>query len=65
MSTVTCAVPGLRAHLHEGDQHRRHEAASVRIVAAIATMRRYNRYRVPYFQDLLAQARKTTRIPRG
>ena len=35
-----------------------HEAASVRIVAAIATMRRYNRYRVPYFQDLLAQARK-------
>ena len=35
-----------------------HEAASVRIVAAIATMRRYHRYRVPYFQDLLAQARK-------
>ena len=35
-----------------------HEAASVRIVAAIATMRRYNRYRVPYFQDLLAQVRK-------
>jgi hypothetical protein len=37
-----------------------HEAASVRIVTAIATMRRYNRYRVPYFQDLLAQARKQT-----
>ncbi len=35
-----------------------HEAASVRIGTAIATMRRYNRYRVPYFQDLLAQARK-------
>jgi hypothetical protein len=40
-----------------------HEAASVRIVAAIATMRRYNRYRVPYFQDLLAQARKQTVSP--
>jgi hypothetical protein len=40
-----------------------HEAASVRIVTAIATMRRYNRYRVPYFQDLLAQARKQTLSP--
>jgi hypothetical protein len=40
-----------------------HEAASVRIAAAIATMRRYNRYRVPYFQDLLAQARKQTSTP--
>jgi Mu transposase, C-terminal domain len=35
-----------------------HELASERIGAAIATMRRYNRYRVPYFQALLAQARK-------
>jgi hypothetical protein len=35
-----------------------HELASERIVAAIATMRRYNRYRGPYFQELLAQARK-------
>ena len=26
--------------------------------AAIATMRRYNRYRVPYFHDLLVQAGK-------
>ena len=40
-----------------------HEAASVRIAAAIATMRRYNRYRVPYFQDLLTQARKQTVSP--
>jgi hypothetical protein len=40
-----------------------HEAASVHIAAAIATMRRYNRYRVPYFQDLLAQARKQTISP--
>ena len=35
-----------------------HEIASERIAAAIATMRRYNKYRVPYFQALLAQARK-------
>ena len=35
-----------------------HELASVRIAAAIAAMRRYNRIRVPYFKDLLAQARK-------
>jgi hypothetical protein len=35
-----------------------HEAASGRIAAAIVTMRRYNRYRVSYFHDLLAQARK-------
>ena len=40
-----------------------HEAASVRIAAAIATMRRYNRYRVPYFHDLLAQARKQAPSP--
>ncbi len=26
-------------------------------------MRRYNRYRVPYFQDLLAQARKQPASP--
>jgi hypothetical protein len=38
-----------------------HEAASVRIAAAIATMRRYNRYRVSYFHDLLVQASK--RLP--
>jgi len=35
-----------------------HELASVRIAAAIASMRRYNRLRVPYFQALLAQARR-------
>lgn len=35
-----------------------HEVASQRIVAAIATMRRYDKFRVPYFQALLAQARK-------
>ena len=39
-----------------------HELASVRITAAIATMRRYNRYRVPYFQSLLAQARKQATV---
>ncbi len=40
-----------------------HEAASVRIAAAIATMRRYNRYRVPYLHDLLVQARKQPPSP--
>jgi transposase len=35
-----------------------HEVASARIAEAIATMRRYNRYRAPYLQDLLTQARK-------
>jgi len=38
-----------------------HEIASRRITAAIATMRRYNKFRVPYFQALLAQARKQLR----
>jgi transposase len=37
-----------------------HEVASLRIAAAIATMRRYEKFRVPYFQALLAQARKQT-----
>jgi hypothetical protein len=40
-----------------------HELASERIAAAIATMRRYNRYREPYFQALLAQARKQVAGP--
>jgi hypothetical protein len=40
-----------------------HELASEHIGAAIATMRRYNRYRVPYFQALLAQARKQVAGP--
>ena len=35
-----------------------HEVASQRIAVAIATMRRYDKFRVPYFQALLAQARK-------
>jgi hypothetical protein len=35
-----------------------HELASARIAAAIATMRRYDKFRVPYFQALLAQAHK-------
>jgi len=35
-----------------------HEVARVRIASAIATMRLYNKYRVQYFQALLAQARK-------
>jgi len=38
-----------------------HELASLRIAAAIVTMRRYNKFRVPYFQALLAQARKQLR----
>jgi transposase len=40
-----------------------HAVASERIATVIATMRRYNRYRVPYFQALLAQARKQTCQP--
>jgi hypothetical protein len=40
-----------------------HETASVRITAAIATMRRYQRYRVPYFHDLLVQAGKRPLSP--
>jgi hypothetical protein len=40
-----------------------HELASQRIAAAIATMRRYNKFRVPYFQALLAQARKQPQKP--
>ena len=40
-----------------------HELASVRIAAAIAAMRRYHRIRVPYFKDLLAQARKQSMNP--
>ena len=42
-----------------------HEIANLRIAAAIATMRRYDRFRVPYFQALLAQARKQTRSEDG
>ena len=40
-----------------------HEVAKARIGAAIATMRRYDKYRVPYFQALLAQARKQSVMP--
>jgi hypothetical protein len=40
-----------------------HEIASQRIATAIATMRRYNKIRVPYFQALLAQARKAAIVP--
>jgi hypothetical protein len=40
-----------------------HELASQRILAAIATMRRFDKIRVPYFQALLAQARKTAVVP--
>jgi transposase len=42
-----------------------HEVANLRIAAAIATMRRYDKFRVPYFQALLAQARKQTRVEDG
>src|SRR6185437_4148384 len=42
-----------------------HEVANLRIAAAIATMRRYDKFRVPYFQSLLVQARKQTRTEDG
>ena len=44
-----------------------HELATVRIACAIAIaiMRRYNKIRVPYFQDLLAQARKAAVLPQA
>jgi hypothetical protein len=42
-----------------------HELASERIAAAIASMRRYNKFRVPYFQALLDQARKQALLPPG
>ena len=35
----------------------------VRIASAIATMRRYNKIRAPYFQALLTQARKQALHP--
>jgi len=35
-----------------------HEVAGHRIAAAISTMRRYDKFRLPYFQALLAQSRK-------
>src|SRR5271170_5032757 len=37
-----------------------HALANEHIASAIATMRRYNRIRTPYFQDLLKQARRTS-----
>lgn len=40
-----------------------HEIASARIVTAIATMRRFDKIRVPYFQALLAQAKKAALVP--
>jgi hypothetical protein len=39
------------------------ERASVNILAAIATMRQYNKIRVPYFQALLTQERKAALRP--
>jgi hypothetical protein len=39
------------------------ELASERIATAIATMRRYNKYRLPYFKALLDQARKQAARP--
>jgi hypothetical protein len=41
------------------------ELADERIAAAIATMRRYNKYRVPYLQALLDQARKQALQPQS
>jgi transposase len=43
--------------------HSGHDTASVRIAAAIESMRRYQKFRVPYFQALLAQARKQAAHP--
>lgn len=40
-----------------------HELASTRIASAIAMMRRHDKIRVPYFQALLAQARKAALAP--
>jgi hypothetical protein len=40
-----------------------HALASEHISTAIATMRRYNRIRTPYFQELLTQARKQSMNP--
>ena len=40
-----------------------HELARKHIAEAIASMRRYNRIRVPYFKDLLTQARKQSMNP--
>ena len=40
-----------------------HELARKHIAEAIATMRRYNRIRAPYFKDLLTQARKQSMNP--
>ena len=42
-----------------------HELASERIAAAIATMRRYNKYRLTYFKALLDQARKQAFKPQA
>jgi transposase len=39
------------------------EVAMARIAVAIATMRRYDKYRVPYLQSLLAQERKRSATP--
>jgi hypothetical protein len=40
-----------------------HALANEHISTAIATMRRYNRIRTPYFQELLTQARKQSANP--
>jgi hypothetical protein len=42
-----------------------HDVAITRIVAAISTMRRYNKIRVPYFDALLTQARKQALQPQA
>ena len=42
-----------------------HTLASDHIGTAIATMRRYNRIRAPYFKDLLDQARKQSMNPQA
>ena len=62
-STGTCAAARASyAAARRRSTRAGHEVANVRIAAAIATMRRYDKYRVPYFQALLAQARKQTTV---
>ncbi len=63
-STLICVAPGLGArHAPRKSVVPATTLASVHIVTAIATMRRYNRIRTPYFQDLLKQAQRQSRNP--
>jgi len=56
---LICAAHGLGLRMHQGNQSLGPPLANEHIASAIATMRRYNRIRTPYFQDLLTQARNS------